>query len=48
MKFMRCAARCSLLDHRKNEDILDSVESKLAQYKEKTLNHVSRMRDIGY
>jgi hypothetical protein len=44
MKFVRSTAGDSLLDHRRNEDILeelkvDSVGQKLAQYKQKLLNH---------
>jgi hypothetical protein len=43
----------SLLDRRRNEDILEEaevepVEKKLAQYKQKWLNHVSRMEDSRY
>jgi hypothetical protein len=39
MKFMRLAEGCSLLDHRRNEDILEElnmapVEKKLAQHKQ--------------
>jgi len=50
---MRRTARYGLLDNRRNEDILeelkvDPVEKKLAQYKQKWLNHVSRMEDTGY
>jgi len=53
MKLMRHTAGYSLLDHRRNEDILeeltvDPLENKLAQYKQKELNHVSRMEDIRY
>jgi hypothetical protein len=53
MKFMRHTARCSLLDHRRNEVILgeykaDIAGKKLAQYKEKCLNHISKMEDIWY
>jgi hypothetical protein len=53
MKFMRRTAEYSLLDHRRNEDILeelkvDSVEKKLARYKQKWLNHVSKIDDIRY
>jgi hypothetical protein len=53
MKFMRRTAGYSLLDHRRNEDILeelrvDPVKKKLAQCKQKCLNHVSRMEDIRY
>jgi hypothetical protein len=50
VKFMRCTAGYSSLDHRKNEDILEelkvgSVEKKLAQYNQKWLSYVSRMED---
>jgi hypothetical protein len=43
----------SLLDHKRNDDILkelkeDPVEKKLEKYKEKWLNYVSRMEDIRY
>jgi len=53
MKFMRRITGYSLLDHKKNEDILeelkvDPIENKLAQYKQKWLNHVSRMKNIRY
>jgi hypothetical protein len=42
-----------LRDNTRNENILeelkdDPVENKLAQYKQKLLNHVSRMEDITY
>jgi hypothetical protein len=42
-----------LLDHRRNEDVLeelkvDPVKKKLAQYKQKRLNHISRMENTGY
>jgi hypothetical protein len=48
MNFMRHTAGYSLLDHRRNEDILeefnvDPIEKKLAQCKQKCLNHVSRI-----
>jgi len=47
----RRTAGYSLLDHRRNDDILeklkaDPVENKLPQYKQKLLNHVSRLEDI--
>jgi hypothetical protein len=50
MKFILRTGRCSLLDHRRNYDILeefkvDPVENKLGQYKQKWLNHISRMED---
>jgi hypothetical protein len=49
---MRSTARYSLLDHSRNEDILEEFKvnpaEKLAQYKQKWLNHVSRMEDIRY
>jgi hypothetical protein len=50
---MRRIARYSLLEHRRNEDILDDfkvqpVQKKLAQYKQKLLNYVSRMVDIRH
>jgi len=52
MKFMRRTVGYSLLDHRRNENILglkvDTLEKKLAQYEQKRLNHVSRMKDIRY
>jgi hypothetical protein len=53
MKFMRRAAGYSLLDRRRNENVLeeirvDSVENKLAQYKQKWFDHVSRWEDIRY
>jgi hypothetical protein len=53
MKFMRCRAGYSLLDRKRNEDILeehelDPVETKLAQYKRTLLYHISRMEDIRY
>jgi hypothetical protein len=53
MKFMRRTPGYTLLARRRNEDILgeikvDTVEKKLAQYKHKWLNVVSRMEDIGY
>jgi len=42
----------SLLYHWKNEYILeieiDPVKMKLAQYKQKWLNHIKRMEDIRY
>jgi hypothetical protein len=43
----------SLSDQRKNENILeelgaDPVQKSLAQYKQKYLNHVSRMEDVTY
>jgi hypothetical protein len=50
MKFMRRKVGYSLIDSRRNGDTLelklDSVEKKLAQYKQKWLHHVSRMEDI--
>jgi len=53
MKFMGPTAQYSSLEHRWNEDILeelkeDTVKNKLAQYKQKWLNHFSRMEDIRY
>jgi ABC-type ATPase involved in cell division len=53
MKFMRSRAGCIFSDHRRHEDILeelkvDSVEKKLAQYKQKCFNHICSMEDIGY
>jgi hypothetical protein len=41
----------SLLDHRRNEDILEDLKAepggnKLAQYKQKGLNHVSNMNTL--
>jgi hypothetical protein len=52
MKFMTLTAGYSLLDHRRNEDILeikaDPVKCKSAQYKQKRLDHVSKMEDIRY
>jgi hypothetical protein len=52
-KCMTHTARYSLLYHRMNEDILEelkvhSAENKLAQYKQKWINHFSRMKDIRY
>jgi hypothetical protein len=53
MKFMRHRAGYSLLDHRRSENDLeelkvDSLENKLAQYKQSWLNHVSKMEDVMY
>jgi hypothetical protein len=53
MKFKRSTAGYSSLDPRRNEGILeqvkiDPVEKKLAQYKQKYLNYVSRIEDIRY
>jgi hypothetical protein len=53
MKFIRHTAGYSLLDNRRNKDLLeelkvDPIEKKLAQYKQKWLNHVRRMKDIRY
>jgi prophage antirepressor-like protein len=53
MKFMRLAAVCSLLDHRRNENVLEDLKvdqdkKKSSQYKRKLLSQVSRMEDIGY
>jgi hypothetical protein len=50
---MRRTVGYSLLDHRRDEDILQefkkhSFEKKVAQYKQNLLNHVSRMEDIRY
>jgi hypothetical protein len=50
---MRHTARYSSFDYRRNEDIsqklkVDPVEKKLARYKQKWLNHVSRMEDVRY
>jgi hypothetical protein len=52
MKFMRHKAGYSLLDHRRNEDVLkeyyiDQTEKKLAQYKQNWLDHV-RMINIRH
>jgi hypothetical protein len=43
----------SLIEHRRNETLseelkLGPVENKLAQYKQKMLNHTSRMEEIRY
>jgi hypothetical protein len=51
IKFMGRTAGYSLLDHRNNEDILEELKvgpvgKKLAQCKQKWLNHVSRMEDL--
>jgi len=48
---MRRTACYSLLDRRRNEDVLeelkvDPVEKKLLQYKQSCLHHVSVMVDI--
>jgi hypothetical protein len=52
MKFMGHTTGYSLLDHRRNEDVLElkvnSVENKLSQYKQKWLIRISRMEDIKY
>jgi hypothetical protein len=53
MKFMRRKAGCSLIDHKRNEDILEEIKGdpfarKLAHYKQKRLSHVSKMADIRY
>jgi hypothetical protein len=50
---MRHTAGYSLLDNRKNEDILeepnvDLAVKKLAQYEQKWLYHVSTMEDIRF
>jgi hypothetical protein len=50
---MRRTADYSLLLHRRNEAILvefkvDPVDNKLAQCKQKYLNHISKMEGIGY
>jgi hypothetical protein len=50
MKFIRLPARYSLLDHRRNEDILEGIkvdpfEKVLSQYKQKRLNHVSKRKE---
>jgi len=47
MKFMERTAGYSLLDRRRNEDILeeikvDAVREKLVQYKQKWLNNVNQ------
>jgi hypothetical protein len=51
MKFMTCTGWYFLLDHRRNEDILEElkvhpVEKKLAECKQNLINHISRMDDI--
>jgi hypothetical protein len=38
----------SSLGHRKSEDVLEELKVGLAQYKQKYLNHVSRMEDVRY
>jgi len=52
MKFITRRAGYSLLDRRRNVDILelkvDTVRKKLAEYKQKLLNHISRTEDIRY
>jgi hypothetical protein len=53
MKFMRLSAGYSLLDQRRTEYILkelkvDPAEKKLAQYKQKWLNNVSRLEDVRH
>jgi len=53
MKFIRHTAGYGLLDHRRNEDMLeelkvDLVKKKLAQYKQKCLNLLGGMEDIRY
>jgi hypothetical protein len=52
-EFMRSTAGSSLLDHRTKGDILEelkvgTVQKKIAQYKRKWLNHVSRMEEIRH
>jgi hypothetical protein len=44
-------AKYNLADHKRNEDILKrlkegTIKNKLAQYKQKWLNHFNRMEDI--
>jgi hypothetical protein len=52
MKFMRhTGGYSSLLEHRTNKDILEEFklypdEKKLVQYKQKSLNHVSRWKTL--
>jgi hypothetical protein len=50
MKFMRCTVGYNLLDPRRNENIsenlTDTVKKKLAQYKQKCLNHGSRIKNM--
>jgi len=51
MKFLKCRAGYRLLDNRINGDILEDlkanpVEKMLGQYKQKWLNHISRMEEI--
>jgi hypothetical protein len=51
MKFMGRRAEHSLLDRRRNdflEELTADTTEKIAQYKEKWLNHVSRTEDIRY
>jgi hypothetical protein len=53
MKFIRRIARYFILDHRRNEDILeeitvDTVQKKSVQYKQKQLNSVTKMEVIWY
>jgi hypothetical protein len=50
---MKRTAGCTLLDHGKNvqtSEVLkeDTVEKKLAQYKQNWLNHISKMEDVRY
>jgi hypothetical protein len=51
MKLMIHMAGYSLLDHGRNEDVskqfkVEPVENKFAQYKQKWLNYVSRVKDV--
>jgi hypothetical protein len=53
MKLTRFPGGYSSLYHKRKEDVLeerkvDSVENKLAQYGQKLLERVNRMKDIGY
>jgi len=53
MKYMRLKAGYNFIVHRINCNILEelkvnSIEKKLAQYKEKLLNHVNRMENISH
>jgi hypothetical protein len=50
---MRSTAEYSLLDRKRNEEVLEDVkihpvEKKLEQYKQSWLNNVSRMENIRY
>jgi hypothetical protein len=53
MKFVTGTAGYNLMDYRRKQDIqegikVEPVDRKLAQYKQKRLNQVSRMEDVRY